>query len=134
MEAAPENRRRHARVPVPFPLVAFDGDERLGMIEDLSRGGARIRLEEVREDETVREWTGLSGAENRRFAFEERVGREFRLGFRYLSADVGRCRARLVRVLTPGRGMSLGVEFFDPAEASVSRVIEIVERRSSLPT
>lgn len=129
---AGRERRRHERLTVSFPLPVREGGRRVGTVVDISAGGLRVRLDDdlrVREDETVREWTGEEGETNRDLALARLVGEEHDLEFAYLSTTLGRFRARIVRAVRAGDRVSLAMEFTEIAPALLERVLGIVRRR-----
>ena len=95
-------KRRHERVIVQFPMFVKDGDRGVGTIEDISKGGMRVKLSpdsELGEDTEVRDWTGKSGTENREYILNQLIGEVFNLSIIYMSVTIGHINTKLVRVI-----------------------------------
>jgi|GEM_PF-5750651 len=125
-------KRRHERVTVQFPMFVKDGDRGVGTIEDISKGGMRVKLSpdsELGEDTEVRDWTGKSGTENREYILNQLIGEVFNLSIIYMSVTIGHINTKLVRVIRNLNQIYFAMEFQDPNPKEIDRIIEIVKKR-----
>jgi hypothetical protein len=135
MEPAADNRRQHERVGVAFSLVVKDGDRRVGIISDISKGGMRVRLEidaDVGENIEVRDWTGHKGTDNRTYVLENMVGEEFTLTISYMMVSWGVLKAKLIRVIRDMNKIFFAMQFTDADPALVEKIMNLVKRRAGL--
>ena len=125
------DKRVHPRRAVSFPVIVRDGPRTIGTIEDISAGGMRVRLDaEVGENVEVREWTGRKAADNREFVLNNSVGEVFTFSIHFMGIRFGELKARLIRVIRLTRGLYFAMQFVEPDEAVISKILGVIERRA----
>lgn len=130
-----ENKRLHERVRVTFALMVRDGDRLLGVIEDISEGGMRVRLDaDIGENLEVREWTGQKGVDNREFVLTNLVGEVFTLSIDYMKVRLGTLSAKLIRVIRSMNNVFFAMQFTAECDPEVpKKIMAIIKRRASGP-
>ena len=129
MSGVADNKRKHERHAVNCALIVRDGEQRIGVIEDISRGGMRVKLDgDLGENEDVREWTGKKSVDNREFVLNNQVGNEFDLALAFLAINLGHVKARLVRVIRSMNRLYFAMQFTQADPALIERVMGIVKR------
>lgn len=127
--AAGADKRQHERLAVECALIVRDGEQRLGTVEDFSRGGMRVRLDgDIGDNEEVREWTGHRGTDNKEFVLTNLVGEEFDLSLGYMTMNLGNLKARLIRVIRSMKKIYFAMQFTQADAALIDRVLTIVNR------